>query len=123
MSLVGLSATEDPYELWRCDKFGGDNICKWPPVDYADIVFYFVERPGIFTRQEMKQWKSTEAYNYFQCGHVRQVRVYDVAATQSCIVMAHVNPSQNAPDKTNLSWIGVKRDGSVITAHCTCMAG
>ena len=26
----------------------------------------------------MKQWKSLEAYNYFQSGHVRDIKLYEV---------------------------------------------
>ena len=71
----------------------------------------------------MKQWKSLEAYNYFQSGHVRDIKLYEVPTTRSCVVMGFVNPSQNAPVNAHHSWIGVKRDGTVITGHCTCMAG
>ena len=124
LECVGLSELEDPYELWRCGKFKqDDDMTKWPPVECGDIFFYFIERPGIFTRQQMKQWKSLEAYNYFQSGHVRDIRLYEVPATRSCVVMAFVNPNQNTPENAHHSWIGVKRDGTIITVHCTCMAG
>ena len=44
----------------------------------------------------MKQWKSLEAYNNFQSGHVHDIRLDEVPATRSCVVMAFVNPSQSA---------------------------
>ena len=85
LECVGLSELEDPYELWRCSKFEQDNdMSKWPPIEYGDIFFYFIERPGIYTRQQMKQWKSLEAYNYFQSGHVRDIKLYEVPTTRSC---------------------------------------
>ena len=47
LECVGLSELEDPYELWRCSKFEQDNdMSKWPPIEYGDIFFYFIERPG-----------------------------------------------------------------------------
>ena len=122
LQLVGLSETEDPYELWKCDRFEGD-MTRWPPIEYGHIFCYFVERPGVFTKQELMQWKSLEAYNYFQSGHVRNIRLFRLPATQSCVMMAFVNPSQNAPDKAHHAWLGVNLDGTVITAHYTCMAG
>ena len=41
----------------------------------------------------------------------------------TCILIAHVNPSQSSPDKAHCAWIGIRQDGEIITAHCTCMAG
>ena len=37
--------------------------------------------------------------------------------------MAHVNPSQNSPDKAPHAWVRVKQDRDIITLYCTCMAG
>ena len=94
-----------------------------PSIEYEHIFCYFVECPGVFTKQELMQWKSLDAYNYFQSGHVCDVRLFRLPSTQSCVMMALVNPSQNTPDKVHHTWLGVKYDGTVITAHCTCMAG
>ena len=68
------------------------------------------------------QWKSLDAYNYFQSGHVRKVEIWPVDKV-SCIVRAFVNPSQRFSDKAHHAWIAAKYDGHIITAHCTCMAG
>ena len=51
-------------------------MTKWPSVEYGHIFCYFVERPGVYTRRQLMQWKSLEAYNYFQSGHVRKVQVW-----------------------------------------------
>ena len=68
-----------------------------------------------------------DAYNYFKSGNVREVRVFRLCTTQSCVVMHYsklvVNPSQHSPEKATHSWLGVKFDGTIITAHCTCVAG
>ena len=54
------------------------------------------------------QWKSLDAYNYIQSGHFRDVRLFRLPSTQSCVMTALVNPSQNAPDKAHhilyLAW-------------------
>ena len=48
---------------------------------------------------------------------------YGLLLTSSVFLRAKVNPSQNSPDDAHYSWIAVKPDGEVITAHCTCMEG
>ncbi len=68
------------------------------------------------------QWKSLDAFNYFQSGHVRDILGWNVSSAY-CVVMARVNPSQNSPDKAHLAWIATKMNGEIITLHCTCMAG
>ena len=30
--------------------------------------YYFIERPGVYTQQELLQWKQLEAYNYWKKG-------------------------------------------------------
>ena len=39
-----------------------ESMTLWPTVEYG----YFVERPDIFTKKELMNWKSLEAYNYFR---------------------------------------------------------
>ena len=101
LQLVGLSEQEDPYKLWEDGKFK-DDMTMWPSVEYGHIFCYFIERPGIFTKQQLMQWKSLDAFNYFQSGHVRNVLVYLLPSSQSCVLIAFVNPSQNSPDKANI---------------------
>ena len=49
----------------------------WPPVEFGHIFCYryLIERPGVYTRQELLQRKQLEAYNYFKSGFVRTVEV------------------------------------------------
>ena len=122
IGLLGLSEIEEPYELWKSDKFVAD-LTLWPPVEYGHISCYFVERPGIFTRRELMQWKSMEAYNYFQSGRVRCVKVFQPQSQSSVILMALMNPSQSSPNNAHQAWVGLRGDGEIVTAHCTCMTG
>ena len=118
LKLIGLKEQEDPYAI--SEKFV-DDMTLWPPVEYGHIFVYFIQRPGVYTQKELMQWKSTEAYNYFQSGHVQQVMV--LPGTDKCILKAKVNPSQRSSDQANEAWLSVKKDGQVVCAHCTCMAG
>ena len=82
IQLVSCTASKDPYEMWKEGKFKED-MTLWPPVECGHIFCYFVERPGTFTRKQLLQWKSMEALNNFQSGHIRGVKVYTVLATCS----------------------------------------
>ena len=64
------------------------------------------------------QWKSLEAYNYFDSGHVREVKIWAISSS-NCVLKALVNPSQHSPDDAHHSWIAVKGDGNIITAAQT----
>ena len=43
LTLLGLSVSEDPYELWSNEKFV-ESMSLWPPVEHGHIFCYFVER-------------------------------------------------------------------------------
>ena len=121
LATMGLAEREGPYS--NISRFIDDMIMtSWPPVEYGHIYGYFIQRPGVYTHQQLLQWKSLEAYNYFKSGHVREVRVWIISKAFS-VLIARVNPSQNSPDKAHHTWICVQHDGIVITAHCTCIAG
>ena len=119
LHLLDLDESDDPYAKNE-DKLE-DDVTKWPPVEYGHIFCYFIERPGLYTRRQLMQWKSLDAYNYFQSGHVRPVRIWCLKHVS--ILMALVNPSQNSPDKAHCAWVATRKDGEIITVHCTCMAG
>ena len=95
------------------------DITKLPIVEYGHIFCYYIEHPGVYTRQQLLQWKRLEAFNYFQSGHVRDIKVWPLSSSR-CILM---DVSQNAPEKAHCAWIGAKLAGDVIVLHCTCMAG
>ncbi len=121
LKLLDLDENGDPYDSKNISKFV-DEMKFWPAIEYGHIFCYYIERPGVYTRQQLMQWKSLEAFNYFQSGHVRDILVWNVSSAY-CVVMARVNPSQNSPDKAHHAWIGTKMNGEIITLHCTCMAG
>ena len=117
IQLFGLTAGEDPYEMWKKRKFEEDmTLC--PPVECGHIFCYFVEQPGSFARKQLLQWKSMEVYNYFQSGHVRDMKMYTVLATRSCVLMAYVNPTQSTPENTHHRLLSsLMEQGSLLTVH------
>ena len=120
LNLIGLEEKDDPYSDSNAHTFV-ENMSVWPEVEYGHIFGYFIRRPGLYTQDELLAWKQLDAYNYFHSGYVRTILVRKI--NDLCILKAKVNPSQRSPESCLHSWIAVKNDGPVISAHCTCMAG
>lgn len=117
----GLLQLPDPYQL----KGWQNNPSLWPDLTFGDIYTYLIERPGIYTRESLKAFKSLEAYQFFISGHVKLVWYHSITDdVPFCFVKAKVIPSQRINDKPHDPWVCLdKKDASVYCAHCTCMAG
>ena len=110
LTLLGLSVSEDPYELWSKEKFV-KSMSLWPPVEYGHIFCYFL---FLLYKKELTNWKSLEAYNYFQKGRVRLVKVFQA---RSCsILMELVNPSHRRVAPRN----SIKYGRTQLEATKTC---
>ena len=124
LKLAGLSLEEDPYDERNANSYK-DDMTAWPPLEYGHIFTYFIRHPaGIYTQEQLLSWKKLEAYNYFQNGYVRLVQVYRLNSG-TCVLKSLVNPSQRSAASTgnpHNPWVIVNADGTVVTAHCTCMA-
>lgn len=120
LEAANLSVADDPYLPRKDVEWRSDMGC-WPKIEYPDIFTYFINRPGTFTLQQLSSWRQLEAYNYFKNNYVRTV------FSQSCgklvIIKAKVNPSQRSPDLAHEAWIIAKKEGTIVSAHCTCKAG
>ena len=89
---------------------------------FGDIYTYLINTEGCYTKEKLKAFRSLEAYNYFYNGYVRTVYFY--LSGRFGILKAKVNPSQKAAENYHEPWIIIcMESGSVMTAHCTCMAG
>ena len=119
---VGLDIKDDPYCEENGDKFT-TSMSIWPRVEYGHIFCYFIERPGVYTQEQLLSWKQLDSYNYFQSGYVREVVCCVFGKDNHRIIKSRVNPSQNSPDKAHKVWIVLQEDGVIVTGHCTCKAG
>ena len=121
LKLVGLQ--ECPYAL--ADAAWEDDMTKWPGVEFPDIVMYMylIGTPGEYTREKLKAYKSLDAYNYFTSGWVGTCFIHEINKEFS-VLKTIVKPSQRLSNPPHRPWVAVKRkDGSICTSHCTCMAG
>jgi len=58
----------DPYEA---NFAWAKNVDIFPLVTYPDIVNYLLFTPSAYSADDLKSYKSLEAYNQFVCGWVR----------------------------------------------------
>ena len=123
LRLLHLSLADDPCTVANLINFVKD-MSHWPPIEYCHMFCYFVDRPGVYTRQQMLQWKQLDAYFYFTSGFVRTVEIWDLRNTSECVILkALLNPSMKTPVYANNAWVATKKSGDIVVAHCTCIAG
>ena len=73
--------------------------------------------------------KGMEGYKYFVDGWVGRIIVYQILAestrraTQVPLLSASVRHSQRLSSGPVKPWIAAEMLGTVVCAHCTCMAG
>ena len=69
---IELLGQVDPYDIQEC--YLAEDVESLPVVTYLDIVNYFIFTPSPYTSEDMKAYKSLEAYNQVLNGWVRDVR-------------------------------------------------
>ena len=116
---IGGQVLNDPYSM--DEDCWCDDMTKWPELLFGDIYTYSINTKGLFMKENLKAYKSLEAYNYFYNGYVRTVLLHHSGNLN--VMKAKVNPSQKSPENSHEPWVIISsQDGSVVTAHCTCMA-
>lgn len=110
---------EDPFSIQ--DEKWSEDLSQWPELEFGDIYGYLIDTKGTYTKEKLRAYKSLDAYNYFFNGYVRTV--YHISHAGHDILKAKVNPSQRSADENHEAWILLEHNGTVITGHCTCMAG
>jgi hypothetical protein len=114
------SNTLDPYPL--LDAKWVNDPTKWPTLEFPQVYTYLIESPGIFTKEQLKVYKSLKAYNYYISGWVQTVLLFVFPDTSNCILKAKVRPSQKMNEQPYVEWVGLHATtGNVINGHCTCM--
>ncbi len=86
----------DPYNI-PSDEWISD-MSKWPAIIWPDIYCYLIEKPSVYTKDNLRAYKSLDAYNYVLCGHVQNLKFYD-KGSGFCALRAGVLPSQRQGTK------------------------
>ena len=97
------------------------SVTNWPEVTYPDIVNYLIHTTSTYTLNELKAYKSLESYNYFISGFV--IDILHLIENNQSLFMGKVRHSQRMRESPLLPWVIVEVDGTVLSGHCTCMAG
>lgn len=113
--LVGLKCSVDPY----IDTFESQG--PLPPVTYADIYEFLVSSHTLHSCERKNAFKSLDAYRMV-CSEGWMSTLGVKEWPNAVVLKCDVKPSQKS-GKLYKTWVAVKRDGSVVTGHCTCMAG
>ena len=92
-----------------------------PPVESMDLLSYLVLDTSFYTNTQFKAFRSLQAYNQMVSGFICSVQGYIV--NKRYVVRAKVRHSQRMNDPLVQLWIITNQEGTVISAHCTCMAG
>ena len=59
----------------------------WPQVTYADVFNYLIHAKSPYTAQDLKAYKSLEAYKYLVAGFVQEVETKSIKQSSSCQVV------------------------------------
>lgn len=79
----------DPYVISK-DQWS-DDVHNFPTVTYPDIVTYFLLTKSRYTADDLKAYKSLEAYNQFVSGWVRNLTVAKPSKEAPKVICARVS--------------------------------
>ena len=98
---------------------------EWSDLMYADIYNYLILTPSLYTHEQLKSYKSLDAYNQFVNGWVSEiiVTVNNANKTKIYLLTALVKHSQSLSLPPLKPWVVINQAGVVLCAHCSCMAG
>ena len=76
-----------------------------PDISWADICNYLVNTPSAYTHENLKAYKSLEAFNFFACNHVQDVFYHSVSKeSKFCCVKTKVKVKL-CDLKTTYEWV------------------
>ncbi len=95
--LYVLGGIDDPYITLddAAAREQGLEWHNWSTVLYPDIYNYFMETPSVYTKKEIRAYKSLEGYKYFVDGWVSDIIVLSLLPRPNlCSVSCKVKHSQ-----------------------------
>ena len=123
--LLGDYLVPDPYHLkegWLSEENG---IVLWPVVTYPEIYNYFMFHPSELCSSDLNDYKNSKGYSYFKRGWIGQISYHSIHETSNfCILKTDCRASERLRDPPHKLWACIsKKDSTIKSAHCDCMAG
>ena len=67
-------------------------VRRLPDLCFADIFNYLINTPSDYIKENLKAYKSLEAYNFFVCGHVHDVLYHPITSdSKFCFIKTKVS--------------------------------
>jgi hypothetical protein len=99
---------------WKCE------LKNLPKIEMGDIMVYLMTKCGWGTNR-LKSYKDDNSFKLYQTNHIDKVVIAPVAHDYMYVKSACV-PETRQLEKPYETWILVKKDGSVKSGGCTCVA-
>ncbi|CAN8028821.1 unnamed protein product, partial [Ixodes persulcatus] len=114
----------DPLDADVLKNVFSTDARQWPRLEIGDIYVYLVEGIYFYTREQFKSYKQEDGYNLFLSGKVCDACSFGATIENARIVLitGQVEASQTL-GKYHQPWAVVEKEGTVLSAHSTCMAG
>jgi hypothetical protein len=114
----------DPNRLtkWISEQEG---IHLWPPVSYIDIYKFIMKHGSSFSTNALTAYKAGKGFGYFAADWLKEVDYHEINKTHKhCYLRAQCTPSNAINNEKHVAWVkAVKKDGEVVSAYCSCVAG
>lgn len=111
------------------DPLSLNGLTSWPPIFLNDItIFLKQDNPGkdVYLHQRvMNEYKERKAYRLFEAGFLKEVEYNEISTdSEYCFMKARCTHSMKVNDVPHTTWIcAVKKNGNIVSAYCTCVAG
>ena len=115
----------DPFQVqdgWIKEE---DGVSLWPTTLYPDIFNFLSFHPSELKNEDLSDYKTSKAYSYYATGWLNPLYYHAISdESKFCFLKTTCRPSQRISDVPHRLWVCLsKTSGSIMKAHCSCMAG